>query len=117
MSTPETVHAPYVGQRVLYTLTEGDAAEINRRRADYTRHRTIAGEATGTGHMAHVGNAAHAGQQFPGEVVAVFKPNSTTANLQVRLDGNDPYWATSRSEGAGPGYWQHYGKNYETQQD
>jgi hypothetical protein len=27
------------------------------------------------------------------------------ANLQVHLDGTDTYWATSRCEGEGPGFW------------
>jgi hypothetical protein len=38
-------------------------------------------------------------------VVAIFNGESTTCNLKVFLDGEDCYWATSRSLGDKPGTW------------
>ena len=29
----------------------------------------------------------------------------SAVNGQVLLDGNDTFWATSRNEGEGPGFW------------
>ncbi|KAB2384747.1 hypothetical protein [Actinomadura montaniterrae] len=102
---------PTIGRIVRYTLTEADADAINRRRADFEAfQRTIlpprvSGTGGATGHQAHVGNRAQAGQTYPAMVVRVFDPSATTANLQVSLDGNDTYWATSRTEGDGEGHW------------
>lgn len=107
--------APTVGQIVHYQLNEGDAAAINRKRDDFTAYQRkhspdpsvwpVAGEDGATGHVAHVGNRAAAGQVYPAIVVRVFDPRSTTANLQVLLDGVDTYWATSRTERDGEGGW------------
>lgn len=103
-----------IGALVLYTLSDGDAAAINTRRVDFQAfqrrhaHPHEAGQPGATGHQAHVGNTAYAGQVFPAHVVAVF-PGGTevngVCNLHVLLDGNDSYWATSRVEGETPGTW------------
>lgn len=64
------------------------------------------GQGARTGHQRHVGNHAAEGDQYPAVIVRVFDPSSTTVNLQVHLDGNDTYWATSRQAGDGPGRYQ-----------
>lgn len=91
-----------IGQIVHYTLSEQDAEQINRRRGDYT---VVATQESGgeTGFQAHVGNYVIAGEVYPAVVVRVFGEQGV--NLQVFLDGNDSYWATSRSEGEGPNTW------------
>ena len=100
-----------VGSHVLYTLTADDAQAINRRRDDYSAFRRqasheVVGESGRNGHQGHFGNSASEGQQYPAIIVRVFDPSTTTANLQVHLDGNDTYWATSRQLGEGPGHYQ-----------
>lgn len=101
---------PTIGRIVHYRLTEADADAINKRRADFDAYRrTIPemapdpGEPGATGHMAHVGNHATAGDTYPAVVVRTF--GGPAANLKVMLDGTDDYWATSRSEGDQPGNW------------
>lgn len=99
-----------VGRTVLYTLSEQDAAEINRRR---TTGQSIAErmkygddpqlKAWPAGAQAHIGNSAEAGQVYPAVSVRVWSPGMV--NLQVMLDGTDVYWATSRHEGTEPGTW------------
>jgi len=93
---------PTIGRIVHYTLGAGDAEAINRRRKDFTDSQSAS---AGLGYVGHVGNHAEEGQVYPAVVVRVFDPSVTTANLQVQLDGNDTYWATSRTEGDGPGHW------------
>jgi hypothetical protein len=78
--------APTVGRLVDYTLSDHDVEAIQRRRAD----------------LGLVGNAANAGEVYPAVVVRVWEPS---VNLQVLLDGEDSYWATSRVEGDEPGMW------------
>lgn len=100
-----------VGTPVLYTLGVGDVEAINRRRSDYGTFRRAAshearGEGALTGHQGHVGNPVSEGEQYPAVIVRVFDPSTTTANLQVFLDGNDAYWATSRQEGEGAGRYR-----------
>lgn len=93
---------PTIGRIVHYTLAEQDVDAINRRRADF------GGQPDGPGNegfQGHVGNHARAGDVYPAMIVRVFDPRVTTANLQVFLDGNDTYWATSRTEGEGPCHW------------
>jgi hypothetical protein len=96
---------PSIGRIVHYTLSEQDADAINRRRADAIRGRT-ADEHSGV--ILHSGNTTNAGDVYPAIVVRVF-PGGTEANgvcnLQVLLDGNDTYWATSRAEGDGQLHW------------
>lgn len=105
-----------IGRTVHYTLNEQDAAEINRRR---TNGGSIAARMKSSvpvhdgdepsiygwpaGAQAHIGNTAEVGQVYPAVSVRVWTPGM--ANLQVMLDGNDVYWATSRHEGTEPGTW------------
>lgn len=89
---------PTIGLIVHYTLNEHDAEAINRRRQD-----AADAPAAKTGFVAHVGNHASAGDTCPAMVVRTF--GGPAANLQVVLDGNDTYWATSRVEGTDPGTW------------
>lgn len=103
--------APAIGAHVKYTLTQWNADEINRRRVDYDNFRRTnesGGMPRNTGHIGHTGNAAAEDQVYPAIVVRVFDPSVSTANLQVLLDGNDVYWATSATEGEGPGHWTHH---------
>jgi hypothetical protein len=102
---------PSVGRIVQYQLGAQDAVLINQRRVDAEAYRRanprpdVPGEPGASGHIAHVGNHAAAGQVFPALVVRVFDPSVSTVNLQVILDGNDTYWATSRMEGDEPNQW------------
>ena len=89
---------PYTGAQVLYELGSGDAEEINRRRRDadvYRRMNPVNHTATGagqpgrTGHIAHSGNGASAGDVYPAMVVRDWDEPAGTVNLQVFLDGND----------------------------
>lgn len=93
---------PSICRIVCYTLTAHDAVAINRRRTDFA-----ATVPASTGFQAHVGNYAEAGQVLPATIVRVFDPDGETGmcNLQVTLDGNDSYWATSRKRGDAPGEW------------
>lgn len=84
---------PSIGRIVLYRLNQADADAINRRRDHFDT--VMPGK---TGLQAHVGNDAEAGQMFPAQIVRVFGPGDNI-NLQVALDGNDSYWATSRGLG------------------
>ncbi|MDX3555175.1 hypothetical protein [Streptomyces europaeiscabiei] len=93
---------PSIGRIVHYTLSEWDAGQINRRRKDF--HENGRAQA-GSGFVGHIGNWAAEGDVFPAVVVKVFNESTVTANLQVLLDGNDTYWATSAAEGDRPGTW------------
>ena len=103
---------PTVGRIVHYTLSEADAAAINVRRADFRAfgqshaHPHEPGQPGATGHIGHVGNHASEGDICAATVVRTFGTGSA-ANLQVHLDGNDTYWATSRCEAieSTPGSW------------
>ncbi len=79
---------PKLGQLVTYRLSAVDAALIGQRRLE----RSL------------IGNQPVAGQEFPAHVVAV-SSTGATVNLQVILDGEDTYWATSRALGVKPGEW------------
>jgi hypothetical protein len=93
---------PTIGCIVHYKLSAYDAESINRRRTD-----SAAAAPGNTGFQVHVGNQAEAGQVFPATIVRIFDPEggSGTSNLQVALDGNDTYWATSRRTGDEEGTW------------
>ncbi|WP_416975669.1 hypothetical protein [Streptomyces sp. 4F14] len=93
---------PRTGDVVLYQLTDADAAGINRRRKDF--HENGSADSR-TGFIGHFGNRVEEGAVFPALVVQVHAEGTVTCNLQVLLDGNDAYWATSRAEGDGPGRW------------
>jgi hypothetical protein len=106
---------PEIGLNVIYTLSGGDAQAINKGRADFSdfhaRLRTLpdaeaATELGTTGHIGHAGNVVSEGDEYPAVIVRDW---GGCANLQVLLDGNDTYWATSRSEGDGPGTWRGHG--------
>ncbi len=102
--------APTIGRSVHYTLSSADATAINVRRADFRAfgrshaHPHEPGQPGATGHIGHVGNHATEGDICAATVVQVFG-TGTAANLQVHLDGNDAYWATSRCEGTVAGTW------------
>jgi hypothetical protein len=92
------------GSIVLYTLTQYDADAINRRRKDFNDYRKAGGP--DTGHVAHVGNHAYAGDVYPAVVVRVWgNLSNDSVNLSVLLDGNDIFWATSRTQGDDQGQW------------
>jgi hypothetical protein len=99
---------PTIGGLVHYQLSSDDADKINRRRADFAeflRRRPVPSEETG--YVGHVGNHVRAGEVYPAMVVRTWEGvNYPGVNLQVTLDGNDTYWATSRVEGEQPGEWQ-----------
>lgn len=103
---------PVIGSRVVYQLSRYDADEINRRREDFAAFNhanrssvTEPGFPGRSGHIGHFGNPASEGDLCAADVVAIFSPGSTTVNLQVHLDGNDHFWATSRPRGSGTGQW------------
>jgi len=93
---------PTIGRIVHYKLTEQDAVRINKRRRDWEQNVLMNGTPE-DGYQAHFGNNAEAGQVYPADIVRVWPDNPV--NLQVKLDGNDVYWATSRIEGAEEGQW------------
>ncbi|HCT79268.1 MAG TPA: hypothetical protein DGT23_22445 [Micromonosporaceae bacterium] len=96
---------PTIGRIVHYALNEWDADAINKRRADYSATCRDNGGPPPTGHVGHVGNSVAVGDYYPAMVVRTFGEGAVVANLQVFLDGNDCYWATSRGEGDAPGTW------------
>lgn len=91
---------PTLGRTVHYRLSADDAECINRRRGDGEKSGARNGH---TGYIVHAGNRAAEGQILPAVIVAIWEPGSV--NLQVSLDGNDLYWATSRKEGDDAGQW------------
>ncbi|WP_369042182.1 hypothetical protein [Streptomyces sp. Midd1] len=91
---------PTIGRTVHYRASADDAARINKRRKDAYNSGAY-GEEDGT--IVHVGNDVAEGQVFPAVIVRVWSGGSV--NLQVLMDGNDVFWATSRSEGEDPGKW------------
>jgi hypothetical protein len=94
---------------VLYRLTTSDAKIINDLREDaavFNGSAAIAaqpGQRGRTGHQLHRGSSAAEGDMLPAVIVRTWGDGQ--ANLQVLLDGNDAYWATSREEGDGNGQW------------
>ena len=106
---------PSIGTIVRYVLTKDDAEQINRRREDFGAFNRANREAASepgefpgrSGHIGHYGNPAQAGEVCPAVIVRSWGNSPDAAvNLKVLLDGNDDYWATSRSQGDGPGYWR-----------
>lgn len=81
---------PSPGRVVHYTISEGDAAVLVAKDASHHRNQVSAGEI------------------YPAMIVRVFgEPRvGGPVNLQVFLDGDCSYWATSRHEGDEPGQWR-----------
>src|SRR3954463_10120506 len=100
---------PTIGRIVLYTLTEQDAAEINRRRttgaaiAERIAKNTPESSAWPLGAQAHFGNECKAGNLYPMIITRVWSDSGV--NGQVLLDGNDCLWSTSVPEGTGGHTW------------
>lgn len=83
---------PTIGRIVHYTVSEDDAKLIEQKRWELP-----------TGSR---GNRIEAGQVYPALIVRTWGATPETAiQLQVFLDGSDTYWATSRTQGDGPGQW------------
>ncbi len=107
---------PSIGRIVHYRLSAEDAEQINRRRttgksiADRLRIQISDREcmtpllAWPPGAQAHIGNDVAEGDTFPMLIVRAWGNTPTSAvNGQVFLDGNDVFWATSRTVGDQPG--------------
>lgn len=100
--------SPSIGRIVHYTLSEADAEQINRRRtsgADIAAR--IEQDRWPIGAQAHIGSPVVAGDICPAVITRNWGGSALMVNLQVLLDGNDTYWATSRpwSASGGPGTW------------
>lgn len=80
-----------IGRIVHYKLSAGDVEAIDDRNPSHRGSRRVR-------------NDVREGQVLPAIVTAIFGSGST-ANLKVLLDGEDSYWATSRSLGENPGSW------------
>lgn len=96
---------PTIGRVVHYRLSTQDIEQINRRR---TNSKSIADRIPENrwpaGAQAHIGNEAKEGDVFPMLIVKCWGDTATSSvNGQVFLDGNDVFWATSRSVGNQPG--------------
>lgn len=97
---------PTLGRIVLLVLTASQAAEINRRRTTGSEiHHKLEAGTWPAGAQAHIGNVVNAGDTYPAIVVRCWTDDMV--NLQVLLDGNDTYWATSVHESHQPnaGFW------------
>lgn len=82
---------PSIGRIVHYKMAKHDVESITAR-----------------GHQGswHPGNPVEVGDVFPAMIVRTWGSTEGSAvNLQVFLDSNDSYWATSRQEGGGEGNW------------
>lgn len=109
------MQTPTIGRIVHYTLTEQDAVAINQRRADAVRPQLVPAEDGGTtqkrlaeqrlGAVIHAGNQVAEGDVYPLVITRVWNETPGTVNGQILLDGNDTYWATSRTPGEGPGFY------------
>ncbi len=87
--TGERGQVPTIGRIVHYKLSDSDVGIIEQRRGP------------GVG-----GNQVLAGQNYPALIVRTWGDTPESAvQLQVFLDGNDTYWATSRVSGHAPGQW------------
>lgn len=94
---------PSIGRIVHYQLAEHDIAPIQQQRRDHVKDVPWSNE-HGSGlrsSAVHIGNEVSVGDVYPAMIVRVWSedPNETTgAQLQVFLDGNDTYWATSKCQ-------------------
>ena len=92
---------PSIGRIVHYRLASWDVDAINRRRSD--GENSIRPD---DGAQVHVGNRVSEGDVFPAVIVRCWgDTEGSMVNLQVFLDGNDTYWATSRDEGDAVAHW------------
>lgn len=99
---------PSIGRVVHYRLSAQDVEQINRRR---TTGKSIAERLAErpfpfwhAGAQAHIGNDVAEGDTFPMLIVKTWGESAGSAvNGQVFLDGNDVFWATSRTVGDQPG--------------
>ena len=86
---------PTIGRIVHYTLSESDVALIKDLRERMA------------GIVPTVGNVVEPGQVYPAMIVRTWSDAPIAyVNLQVFLDGNHVYWATSRQAGVGDGHWE-----------
>ena len=92
---------PTVGMTVLYTLSEQDADQTNKRRDDTFKNLKYHQE-NSNGVQVHVGNKVTAGEVYPMMIVRIWgNAIDSAVNGQVLLDGNDCLWVTSVSAGTG----------------
>jgi hypothetical protein len=93
-----------VGRLVHYVLTETDAKEINE--AHQAANETPTADRI-PGIQYHVGNLVTAGEHCGATLVKVWNKENGYVNLKVQLDGQDDYWATSKSysDQKEPGTW------------
>ncbi len=95
---------PTLGRIVIYTLSEEDVKQINRRRTNGASIAArISDDRWPLGAQAHIGNDVKEGQEFPMIVACV--NSESNVNGQVFLDGNDQLWVTSAIQGTGPRTW------------
>lgn len=107
---------PSSGRIVHYKLSAQDAEQIMRRRttgasiAERMRVQVSPIECATpilgwpTGAQAHIGNDVEEGNVFPMLITRTWgNTPSAAVNGQVFLDGNDVFWATSRTVGDQPG--------------
>ncbi len=97
-----------IGRLVHYVLSAEDAFKINGRRTNGAAIQDrILEDKWSIGAQAHIGNTVAPGDVLPAMVVRVLPGEQV--NLQVFLDGNDVFWATTRAEAAPgrtePGRW------------
>ncbi|GAA5117093.1 hypothetical protein JIN84_17935 [Luteolibacter yonseiensis] len=107
---------PTIGRIVLYVLSAADAVAINDARQRMFAYPQQDSSTAPSGAFIRQGNVATEGDIYPADVVRVFNPESDNPpiNLQVKLDGNDTFWATSRFEdddkSPGSWHWMEYQK-------
>lgn len=112
----EREQIPSLGRIVHYRLSAQDVEQIMRRRttgasiAERMKVQVSQVETATpilgwpTGAQAHIGNDVAEGETYPMLIVRVWGTGPESAvNGQVFLDGNDVFWATSRTVGIQPG--------------
>ena len=93
---------PSIGRIVHYRLSRSDCQEINRRRADYMdswRKTVELGKLPVTPVISRMSAIRYPKGRSILRWSQAFSP--ATVNLQVHLDGNDTFWATSRQKATG----------------
>ncbi len=97
---------PTSGRIVWYKMANYEAQQINKRRQD-AQNKMDWHRALSTGAQIHIGNEVKAGQLYPAMIIIPWGITPESAvNLQVFLDGNDTYWATSKCVGEKEGDYQ-----------